>query len=89
MRVTVHVSRMKAFLTGGKAGKKEILKGIDGIVASGQILAIIGPSGAGKTTLLDTLVGKVRQETSSTVGISYSHRRPSDSIDASVAIFQC
>ncbi|CAN0470121.1 unnamed protein product, partial [Hapterophycus canaliculatus] len=55
----VEVSKTTAFLIGGKAGMKHILKGVSGAVASGQILAIIGSSGAGKTSLLDVLVGKV------------------------------
>lgn len=64
VRVSVNISKMKTFFTGGKSGEKDILKGISGIVASGQILAIIGSSGAGKTSLLDTLVGKVRRRIS-------------------------
>ncbi|CAM9408971.1 unnamed protein product, partial [Phaeothamnion confervicola] len=39
---------------------KTILNGVDGVVNSGEVLAVIGPSGAGKTSLLDILVGKVR-----------------------------
>lgn len=57
---SVAVSKAKAALTGGEAGVKEILKGVSGVVESGQILAIIGSSGAGKTSLLDILVGKVQ-----------------------------
>lgn len=59
IRFTVEVSKTKAAVMGEKAGVKEILKGVSGVVASGQILAIVGASGAGKTSLLDVLVGKV------------------------------
>ncbi|CUG00176.1 ABC transporter, putative [Bodo saltans] len=38
-----------------KGETKKILNGISGHVASGQMLAILGPSGAGKTTMLDIL----------------------------------
>lgn len=71
LRVSVNISKMKAFFTGCKSGKKDILKGISGIVASGQILAIIGSSGAGKTSLLDTLVGKVRRRISRKLPTAY------------------
>lgn len=59
VRFSVEVSRAKATVMGGKAGVKEILRGVSGAVESGQILAIIGSSGSGKTSLLDVLVGKV------------------------------
>ncbi|CAM9811429.1 unnamed protein product, partial [Ectocarpus fasciculatus] len=59
VRYSVQVSKTKASLMGGKAGVKQILRGVSGAVESGQILAIIGSSGAGKTSLLDVLVGKI------------------------------
>ena len=40
-----------------KAGEKEILKGIDLDVKSGEIHAIMGPNGNGKSTLLQTIMG--------------------------------
>ena len=36
-------------------GDKQILKGIKGVVKSGEVLAVMGPSGAGKTMLLNVL----------------------------------
>lgn len=59
VRFSVEVSKTKAAIMGGKAGVKEILRGVSGVVESGQIMAIIGASGSGKTSLLDVLVGKV------------------------------
>lgn len=59
VRFSVELSKTKAAIMGGKAGLKQILRGVSGIVESGQILAIIGSSGSGKTSLLDVLVGKV------------------------------
>ncbi|KAH0610287.1 uncharacterized protein H6S33_011814 [Morchella sextelata] len=38
--------------------EKTILKDVSGVVNSGQVMAIMGPSGAGKTTFLDILARK-------------------------------
>jgi ABC-2 type transport system ATP-binding protein len=38
-------------------GDTEILKGIDLIVAPGQVVGYIGPNGAGKSTTIKTLIG--------------------------------
>ena len=37
--------------------RKTILQNVSGAVASGGVLAIMGPSGAGKTTMLNLLSG--------------------------------
>ncbi|KAB0799690.1 hypothetical protein PPYR_07570 [Photinus pyralis] len=42
---------------GFRKGMKQILHNVNGKFASGQFIAILGPSGAGKTTLLDILSG--------------------------------
>jgi ABC-type multidrug transport system fused ATPase/permease subunit len=39
----------------GTTKTKEIIKGVNGHVKAGEVLAIMGPSGAGKTTLLNML----------------------------------
>lgn len=42
-----------------------ILKGIDGIVKSGESLAILGPSGSGKTTFLNLISGRSQYDVAS------------------------
>src|SRR3954452_15540453 len=39
------------------AGDKEILKGVDLKVASGEIHALMGPNGSGKSTLANAVMG--------------------------------
>jgi lipoprotein-releasing system ATP-binding protein len=45
---------------GQAGGQVSVLKGVDLTVASGQMVAIMGPSGAGKTTLLSLAGGLMR-----------------------------
>ncbi len=40
-----------------RAGEKEILKGLDLQVSSGQIHALMGPNGSGKSTLANAIMG--------------------------------
>lgn len=47
-------------------GAKDVLKGIDLTLPTGQILSLLGPSGCGKTTLLNIILG-LEQQTSGTI----------------------
>jgi branched-chain amino acid transport system ATP-binding protein/neutral amino acid transport system ATP-binding protein len=44
----------------GYGAQDEILKGVDLVVAAGEIVCIIGPNGAGKSTLLKAIAGLLR-----------------------------
>ena len=46
------------------AGDKQILKGVDLRVRSGEIHALMGPNGSGKSTLANTIMGHPRYEVS-------------------------
>ena len=48
-----------------KYGHKEVLKGLNLTISSGQIVGLLGPNGCGKTTLLKTIVGLIKDNTGS------------------------
>ncbi|RLD17455.1 MAG: LPS export ABC transporter ATP-binding protein [Caldiserica bacterium] len=43
-------------------GKREVVKGVDIILSTGEVVGLLGPNGAGKTTIFYSIMGVVKPE---------------------------
>jgi heme exporter protein A len=46
--------------TGHRFGRRTLFRGLDAVVAPGEVVAVLGPNGTGKSTLLKLVAGLVR-----------------------------
>jgi len=56
--VGIEWKRLKLSVANKKGETKEILKGCDGFLPAGRLLAVMGPSGSGKTSFLNVLADR-------------------------------
>ncbi|CAG0892106.1 unnamed protein product [Darwinula stevensoni] len=56
------------------AGMKEILKGLDGRMKSGELTAVMGPSGSGKSSLMNILAGYRQKDVTGKVEVNGRER---------------
>ncbi len=63
-----------------RRGGREVLRGLDFEVPTGQVVGLLGPSGCGKTTLMRSIVGVQANQTGtlSVLGRPAGHRRLRD-----------
>ena len=63
--------------------RMEVLRGIEGEFAPGQITLLMGPSGAGKTTLLKLLAGlrRIQRGAVEIAGVAVAQARPAELVD--------
>lgn len=73
--VDIEFTDLTYTVTTPAAGRKHIIKGINGFFKSGEITCIMGPSGAGKSSLMNILVGYVSQGVGGTIYTNGAERQ--------------
>lgn len=79
---TIKIPNKTRFFRKTNYKDQKLLSGLNGIVESGKMLAIMGPTGCGKTTLLNILSGRLEADNKSSV--TYNNNIIDDNIKSKI-----